>query len=204
MSQKGKPRGIWVAAALVAAGAVLVAGCRPAAESTSEEAPLRIAMSGLYPPFNFFDEQNRLVGFDVEISREIARRLGREPELVTTAWDGILAGLIAGKYDLIIGSMAITPERKETVAFSDPYYVSGAQLVVPSGSPIRGPEDLKGRVVGVTLGETYEEHVRRIPGVKRVATYKGGVPNLLMELENERIDALVSDRLVGLYASAHR
>jgi len=164
-------------------------------------APLTIAMSGLYPPFNYYNERNELVGFDVDIAREVARRLNRKPELITTAWDGIIAGLMAKKFDLIIGSMAITDERLKSVSFSDPYYISGAQMVTRKGTTIADAADLKGKVVGVTVGETYAEYVQEnIPGVKRVNSYKGGVPSLLLELRNKRIDAFVTDRLVGLAA----
>lgn len=171
-------------------------------EETASGTPrLRIAMSGLYPPFNFRDAKNELSGFDVDIANEIAHRLGREPKLITSAWDGILAGLVANKYDLIVGSMAITSERQKAVNFTDPYYLSGAQLIVPEGSAIKGEKDLAGKVVGATLGETYGEYIKKnFPEVKRIATYKGGVPNLLLEIKNKRIDAFVSDRLVGLYA----
>lgn len=167
------------------------------APGASAAAPVKIAMSGQYPPFNYFNEQNDLVGFDVDISTEVARRLDRAPKMITTAWDGIIAGLLAGKYDLIIGSMAITEERKKAVNFSDPYYISGAQLFVRQGSKIGGGKDLTGKVVGVTLGTTYEEAVRKIKGTK-VITYSG-VPDMYLEMDNKHIDGFVTDRLVGLY-----
>ncbi len=185
--------------AIVAIAAfVLYSQSRPEAGAAPT---LRIAMSGLYPPFNYFDERNQLVGFDVDIAREIARRLQREPVLVTTAWDGILAGLSSGKYDVIVGSMAITEERKKSVDFTDPYYTSGARLIARQGSNVTRIADLRGKVVGVTVGETYAHYLREHdPGVKRLASYKGGVPNLLLELRNGRIDAFVTDGLVGLHA----
>jgi polar amino acid transport system substrate-binding protein len=204
MPGQGNRSGFWAVLVVVAIAAGVIAYQRQAGRTVRAGGgadTVKIAMSGVYPPFNYFNERNALVGFDVDIAKEIARRLNREPELVTTAWDGILAGLVSHKFDLIIGSMAITEERKKTVLFSDPYYSSGAQLVTRKGSKISGPSSLKGKVVGVTVGETYEAYVREhIPGVKRIATYKGGVPNLIMELNNKRIDAFLTDRLVGLYA----
>ena len=83
---------------------------------------MKIAMSGQYPPFNFVNDQNQVVGFDASIGMEIAKRLGVEGEIVTTAWDGIIAGLLASKYDTIVGSMTITPEREKVVDFVGPYY----------------------------------------------------------------------------------
>ena len=193
--------GILLIALLIMAFAYQVNVQKARQNHSSGKPTLKIAMSGLYPPFNYRDERNELVGFDVDIARELAQRMGHEPELVTTAWDGILAGLVTKKFDLIIGSMAITDERKKAVNFSDPYYVSGAQLIVLKGSTIKDTGGLRGKVVGATLGETYGDFIKEnVPGVTRVATYKGGVPNLLLELKNKRIDAFVSDRLVGLYA----
>ena len=71
----------------------------------------------------------------MDVSREIARRMNRECRIVATEWDGILAGLLAKKYDAVIGSMAITPERARRVNFSIPYYESGAQLFVHRYNP---------------------------------------------------------------------
>src|SRR5690606_1966338 len=95
---------------------------------------LVVGIEGAFPPFNMFDETGELVGFDVDIAREIARRLGVDVQFVPTAWEGIVVGLLIGSYDAIISSLAITPERQERVAFTQTYYRSGAQIVVPSGS----------------------------------------------------------------------
>lgn len=104
---------------------------------------ITFAMSGGYPPFNYYTDNNVLTGFDVEIGEEVANRIGVEYTPVTTDWSGILEGLRAGRYDGIFGSMAITEERLEVVSFTDPYYYSGAQLFVKEGSWITGPEDLE-------------------------------------------------------------
>lgn len=101
------------------------------------------AMSGGYPPFNFISADEKLTGFDVEIGKEVAKRLGVKYESVTTDWSGILEGLRSGRYDGIFGSMAVTPERLKVVNFSDPYYYSGAQLIVPKDSKIKSINDLK-------------------------------------------------------------
>lgn len=104
---------------------------------------ISFAMSGGYPPFNYFTEDDQLTGFDVEIGQAVAGKLGVEYEPVTTDWSGILEGLRSGRYDGIFGSMAITDARLEVVDFTDPYYLSGAQLIVQKDSGITGPEDLK-------------------------------------------------------------
>jgi ABC-type amino acid transport substrate-binding protein len=96
-----------------------------------EDGVFTFAMSGEYRPFNYIDEATgELVGFDVEIGKAIADYHGWEANPVQTPWSGILSGLKSGKFDAIIGSMGINPERAEQVDFSHPYYLSGAQLFV--------------------------------------------------------------------------
>lgn len=112
-------------------------------ERVKKAGKIRFAMSGGYPPFNYFTSNDELTGFDVEIGKEVAKRLGVEYEPVTTEWSGILEGLRSGRYDGIFGSMAVTEKRLEVVDFTDPYYYSGAQLIVREDSKITGPDDLK-------------------------------------------------------------
>lgn len=159
---------------------------------------MKIAMSGAYPPFNFISEKNEVVGFDAAIGREIARRLGVEPVIVTTAWDGILAGLLANKYDTICGSMTITEERLKVVDFVGPYYRSGRGIFIRKDENFATLANLKGKNIGVTLGETHEKWARTQKGWK-IKTYKG-LPELFLELENKRIDAIVIDSIPGLLA----
>lgn len=108
-----------------------------------EKGEITFAMSGGYPPFNYFTADDELTGFDVEIGEEVANRLGVKYTPITTEWSGILEGLRSGRYDGILGSMAITEERLGTVDFTNPYYLSGAQLFVKNDSKISGPADLE-------------------------------------------------------------
>lgn len=168
-----------------------------------QQGSVRFAMSGQYPPFNFVDENNELTGFDVETCSELAQRIGVEPKPLSTSWDGIIAGLMAGKYELICGSMAITEQRLESIDFTDPYYRSGAQLFVKKGSPLDSTSDLNGKKIGVTLGTTYEDWVRKNLPKADVRTYKG-VPDMLLEVANGRIDGFITDRIVGAMAIAEK
>ena len=168
--------------------------------AVKEKGKLSVALTGAYPPFSLINEQNEVVGFDVAIGSEIAKRMGVEPEIVTTAWDGILAGLIAGKYDTIVGSMTATEERKKVVDFVGPYYHDGRAIFVPTDSSVKELDDLKGKKVGVTLGETHEKWANAQSDMDwQVRTYKG-LPELILELENGRIDALIIDSIPGRVA----
>jgi polar amino acid transport system substrate-binding protein len=164
-----------------------------------KEGEIKIAMSGQYPPFNFVNEQNQLTGFDVQIGQEIARRIGIRAIPLSMSWDGIIAGLLANKYELICGSMAITAKRLESIDFSDPYYRSGAQLFVKKGSAVKSVKDLEGKKVGVTLGTTYEKWVRENIAGADVRTYKG-VPDMILEVGIGRIDGFITDKIVGALA----
>ncbi|MBD3245833.1 MAG: ABC transporter permease subunit [Candidatus Omnitrophica bacterium] len=170
------------------------------ADESSARKKFTVALTGKYPPFSFYSAGGELTGFDVDVARAVAGRLDRELELVTTEWDGILAGLLVGKYDAIIGSMAVTPQRAEKVNFSEPYYVSGAQLFIHEKNrrTIKGIKDLYGRKVGVGIGETYEHYLRnKHPEIKTLA-YKSTV-DIFQDMRNGRIAGFVTDRLVGLY-----
>jgi len=159
-----------------------------------------IALTGKYPPFSFYSGTGELTGFDIDVAREISRKLGRKPVIITTEWDGILAGLLVKKYDAIIGSMAVTPTRAEKVHFSTPYYVSGAQLFIQEKDrgEINGIGDLYGRKVGVGLGETYEHYLRENHPEIKVVPYRSTV-DIFQDMLNGRIQGFVSDRLVGMY-----
>jgi His/Glu/Gln/Arg/opine family amino acid ABC transporter permease subunit len=164
------------------------------------EDPFVVALTGKYPPFSFYSPEGELAGFDVDVAKEIAGEMGRPVEFVTIEWDGILAGLLSGKFDAIIGSMAITPERRKKVNFSDPYYVSGAQLFIhESGSDsIHSINECSGRSIGVGLGETYEHYLRSaFPGIN-VISYRSTI-DIFQDMENGRLAGFVTDKLVGLY-----
>ena len=167
-------------------------------DTIRDKGVIRIAMTGAYPPFNFVSETNEVVGFDPAIGTEIAKRMGVEAEVVTTAWDGIIGGLLANKYDAIVGSMSITTERQEVVDFVGPYYSTMRAIFSLSGSDITSVSQLGGVKVGVTLGETHEKWARE-QGYT-VKTYKG-LPELLLELENGRVDVIIGDSIAVILAA---
>ena len=156
------------------------------------------ASSGLYPPFNY-TENNKLVGFDVEIGTAIAEEIGMNPKPVTNPWQTIIAALQTDKFDAIIGSMAITDERLKEVNFTDPYYESGAQIFVSKDNDsIKNADDLKGKTIGVVVSSTFEENAKEY--TDDVKTYDSDVTALQDLLVKGRLDAVITDRLVGMYA----
>jgi len=185
---------------ILAAG-ILVAGTMGAQDNANADeldsimsnGSMKIAMTGAYPPFNFVDGENKVVGFDPAIGKEIAKRMGVKAVVVTTAWDGILAGLMANKYDAIVGSMSITEKRLKAVDFVGPYYRMSRAVFVKNDASTQSLDDLKGKKIGATLGETHEKWARTKGGWD-LKTYKG-LPELLMELESGRVDAVVVDNI---------
>src|SRR6056297_1538324 len=186
--------------AVVAAGLAAFGASIAAAEELAElkeKGVIRIAMSGAYPPFNFVNDQNEVVDFDPAIGAEIASRMGLEVEIVTTAWDGIIGGLLANKYDAIVGSMTITEERDEVVDFVGPYYTTKRAIFTKPDSGVTSVSQLDDVRLGVTLGETHEQWARE-RGYS-IRTYKG-LPELLLELQNGRVDAIVNDSIAAILA----
>ncbi|OLO42185.1 ABC transporter substrate-binding protein [Alkalihalophilus pseudofirmus] len=162
---------------------------------------LSFAMSGLYPPLNF-TKDGELTGFDVEIGKEISKRIGLEPNPVTNPWETIIQGLRANHYDAIIGSMTATEERMEQVDFTNPYYISGAQVFVNVGEEeIQSTDDLVGKTIGVIQSSTWRDMAEEISD--KIKGYPSDV-NALQDLAVGRIDAVITDKIVGLSAMNER
>ncbi|WP_434291199.1 transporter substrate-binding domain-containing protein [Celeribacter sp. SCSIO 80788] len=188
-----------IAAAVAVASSLLAAPAQAEDLFKAREAGvLRVAMSGTFPPFSFVDDANNVVGFDVDIGTEIAKRLGLSADIVTTPFDGIIAGLIAGKFDTVVGSMTITEERAKAIDFVGPYYHGGRGLFVPTGSNIQDFQAISGHTVAVTLGETHDKWAKEQNGWS-VRSYKS-LPEMLLEANAGRVDAIVADKIPVLVA----
>lgn len=163
-----------------------------------EKGKLTYAASGLYKPFNF-EENGELTGFDMEIGAEIAKRMGLEPNPVTNPFETILQGLVANKYDAIIGSMAYTKKRAEQAAFTEPYYYSGGMIwVAEDNNDIKSPEDLKGKKIGVIAQSTYEEPAKELSD--NIQYYSSDVVALKDLTVENRLDAVITADIVGYEA----
>ncbi|BBN93383.1 extracellular solute-binding protein [Deinococcus grandis] len=170
-----------------------------AAPSTLQKGVLKIGMEGTYAPFTYKDASGNLTGFDVDIAKAVASKLGLKAEFVLTEWSGILAGLQANKYDVIVNQVGITAERQKTIGFSKPYAYSSPQIIVKKTGSFapKTLADLKGKRVGVGLGSNFEKQLRDAGGIN-VVTYPGA-PEYLADLAAGRLDAAFNDRLLVGY-----
>ena len=119
---------------------------------------LIVALEGAWQPWSFHDASDTLVGYDVEVSRAIAEKLGVEPDYVESDWDSLFAGLDAGRYDLVCNGVEVTEERAKTYDFTTPYaYIHTALAVKKDNDTITCFEDLKGKTTANSLASTYME-----------------------------------------------
>lgn len=121
-----------------------------------ERGSIIVAMEGTWAPWTYHDDNNDLVGYDVEVAQNIAEKLGVEVEFVEGEWDGLLAGLDAGRYDIMVNGVGVTDERAEKYNFSTPYaYNKTAVIVRGDYDEISSMEDLKGKKTANTISSTY-------------------------------------------------
>ena len=155
--------------AILAAGAALSWAFGPMALQAGEVLD-RVTSKGVmvmstdpeYPPQSSLNDQNEFEGFDIDVGREIARRLGVEIELVTPGWDVLTAGNWAGRWDISVGSMTPTKARREVLDFPAIYYYTPAALVVHAdNTTIAEPGDASGQTIGVGIATTYESYLKQ-------------------------------------------
>ena len=163
---------------MAAAGVLTLSGCSNSSTSTAASSgassaagstadqlatiqasgKLIVALEGAWQPWSYHDESDTLVGYDVEVSRAIAEKLGVEPEYVESDWDSLFAGLDAGRFDIVCNGVEVTDERAKTYDFTTPYgYIHTALAVRKDNEDIKSFEDLKGKTTANSLASTYME-----------------------------------------------
>ncbi|MEG1254782.1 ABC transporter permease subunit [Clostridium sp.] len=169
-------------------------------KETNENKKLIVAMSGTYYPFTF-SSGDKVEGFDVDVWKEIGKRLGYDIEFKTASFSGLFGMLDSGKANTISNQITVTPERQEKYYFADPYVYSGAQIVVQKGNSkgINSVEDLDGKTIGVDLGSNYEQIVKEkdINQTIDIVTYQS-TDAAFNDLLLGRIDGVVIDKISAL------
>lgn len=161
---------------------------------------LRVVMSGEYPPFSQPSPSGGLTGFDADVAREIAKRLGVKATLVKAEFSAIVAGVQAGNFDIAVASQSKTPERQKAVDFlSKPYYYDGFQLFVPKNSSANNLAALGNKPVAVALGTVFEKYLRdrKYPSV---VTFSGE-QEIFLALGAGRAAGMITTRSVGAVAA---
>ena len=164
-------------------------------EEIKKSGTIKIATEGAFPPFNVI-KGKELTGFEVDLANQLARQLGLKVQWVTQPFDSLLIGLQQDRYDFVIASHGITPERAKAVDFSNPHYCTGGAVVSRVGGP-KTAASLKGKTVAVQVGTTYLENVRKVPGIKEVKTFPKDT-DAQAALMAGRVDAWVGDKFTGL------
>lgn len=183
---------------ILALSLCLLCGCGSAGgdllEKIREKGKITIAMEGNWAPWTYEDENGVLMGFEVEVSTAVAKKLGVEPEYVLGSWDGLLAGVESGRYDLMANGVGYSDERAQAYYFSDFYAFNRTALVVRGdNSDITALEDLKGKTTCNSANSTYQLLAESYGAtVKDIETLDGTIEELLAGRVDATLNAEVS------------
>jgi glutamine transport system substrate-binding protein len=181
---------------LSACGTAKTNGSEKNAKENKEVKTLRVVTDAAYAPFEYM-EKGKVVGFDVDFVTAVAKEAGYKVKVEHVGWDPVFVELKGKTADIGISAITINDKRKQTYDFSNPYFLSTNEILVPEGSPIKGGDDLKGNVVAVQNGTTGQEVTEKILGVNSSSIKKFENTNLaIMELKNGGAQAVVADNTV--------
>ncbi|HVJ48767.1 amino acid ABC transporter substrate-binding protein [Desulfitobacterium sp.] len=199
---------IFTSILLVVMSGLLLTGCGSTSTSgTAANTPaappkIIIGLDDNFPPMGFRDEQNKLVGFDIDLVTEAAKRLNMEVEFRPIDWNSKEVELNGKKVDALWNGLTITEERKKNIAFTQPYMANKQIIVVLPDSKVKTKADLAGKVVGAQDGSTSVDAMAKEPDVKNsfkeLKLYGDNVAALI-DLKAGRLDAVVVDEIVGRY-----
>lgn len=200
------------AAGLFAALAIAACGKQEAAAPAAASAPpppaaarvLVVGTDAAYAPFESQNEKGEVVGFDIDVVKAVAAKAGIEVKFVNTPWEGIFNSLDQGDRDLLVSSITITDERRQTMDFSQPYFEARQLIAVKSDSPVAKFDDIKALKVGVQNGTTGDEVVGKLLGKSSTAIKRfESTPLALKELEAGGVQAVVADNGVVVHYLAN-
>lgn len=189
----------------LAASALMLSACNKSgetgatdADTSADSAPLniKIATESSYKPFSYTDANGQLIGYEIDLTNALCEQMNAKCDIISQDWDGLIPGLNAKKFDAIIAGMTITPERKEVVDFSDPYFHSGIILIGKKGDNLT-IDGLKGLPVGSqrsTVSSQYLQDNHPEANIKLYDTQE----NAYLDLTSGRVQALMADKVIGL------
>jgi len=179
--------------------ATMLSACGSSA--TGGQKVLKVGVDDTYPPMEYKDEKNTTVGFDIDVAKEVAKRLDMKADIISNDWNGIFLALEANKFDVIISSVSRNEERMASYAMSTPYVANAQVIVVPAdNTTILEPKDLKDKNVGVQINTTADESCTEyLKTTKFELTRYDQVIQPFSDMKAGRIDAIVVDEVVAIY-----
>ncbi|MBG9791783.1 cysteine ABC transporter substrate-binding protein [Paenibacillus dendritiformis] len=185
--------------------ALAACGSKPAQDANAVNAldqikkagKIRVGLMGTYAPYNFLNDKHEVDGFDADVAKEVAKRLGVEVEFITGEFSGLIEGLQKNKYDALVSQVTITEDRQKMMDFSTPYVKNAVNVIVKSdNATIQKLEDFKDKKIGVGLGTNDEKYLRDVAmpkvGTFEIATYNDVITSL-KDLDVGRIDATINN-----------
>ena len=162
--------------------------------AANTEKELIVGTDAAYAPFESENSDKTVSGFDIDVLKAIADKVGLKLRFINTPWEGLFNQLASGDRDILVSAITITDERKKVMDFSEPYFEAAQLIAVPMNSAVKKMEDLKKLKIGVQTGTTGDEIVGKLvgksnPNVKRFE----GTPLAIKELENGGVEAVVAD-----------
>lgn len=202
MTRSMSKKALWLAP--LSAAMLMLAGCNNSSapadstETDAADAPLniKIATESSYKPFSYTDADGKLIGYEIELVDALCAQMKAECEVISQDWDGLIPGLNAQKFDAAIAGMSITPERKEVVDFSDPYFHSGIILIGKKGDDL-AIDSLKGQPIASqrsTVASQYLQDEHSDADIKLYDTQD----NAYLDLTSGRVRGMMSDKVTGV------
>ncbi|NKI20009.1 transporter substrate-binding domain-containing protein [Paenibacillus dendritiformis] len=182
--------------------ALAACGSKPAEDANAldqikKSGKIKVGLMGTYAPYNFLNDKHEVDGFDADVAKEVAKRLGVEAEFITGEFSGLIEGLQKDKYDALVSQVTITEERQKMMDFSTPYVKNAVNVIVKSDNEtIQKIEDFKDKKIGVGLGTNDEKYLRDVAmpkvGTFEISTYNDVITSL-KDLDVGRIDATINN-----------
>lgn len=182
----------FLALMMVAVMAIAMVACGTETVNDAEKPVLTMGTNAAFPPYEFVDENNNVVGIDAEIAAAVADKLGMKLEIKDMAFDSLITAVSSGAVDVVLAGMTVTPEREESVNFSESYATGIQVVIVSEDSEIATIDDLDGKKIGVQSGTTGDIYCADDYGEDAVARYDNGAL-AVAALKNGQVDCVVID-----------